>query len=134
MLNLVITFQLTLPEWGATSLYHKGIAGSLFQLTLPEWGATLQASIPRSTNRVSTHAPRVGSDLRNGKDTARPNRFNSRSPSGERLDGKRYSLSTAVFQLTLPEWGATYSAKIPLFIDTSKGISRTAIRESFLHR
>ena len=39
-----------------------------------------------------------------------------------------------MFQLTLPEWGATYSAKIPLFIDTSKGISRTAIRESFLHR
>ena len=48
---------------------------------------------------------------------------------GERNFQKEY-----MFQLTLPERGATYSAKVPLFIGTSKGISRTVIRESFLHR
>ena len=44
MLNTLISslalFQLTLPVWGATSLYWAAAATQVFQLTLPVWGAT----------------------------------------------------------------------------------------------
>ena len=35
-----ISFQHTLPEWGATSLRASASSSWLFQLTRPEWGAT----------------------------------------------------------------------------------------------
>ena len=35
-----------------------------FQLTLPEWGATIAAEERARALYVSTHAPRVGSDQR----------------------------------------------------------------------
>lgn len=50
------------------------------------------------------------------------------------IDVRLFLNNVLLFQLTLPERGATYFAKIPLFIDTSNGISRTVIRESFWHR
>jgi len=78
-------FQLTLPEWGATGASAYSSSGSEFQLTLPEWGAT-SGDVPDCTlEAVSTHAPRVGSDLYIDK----------------------VKQSTLLFQLTLPEWGAT---------------------------
>ena len=83
-----------------------------FQHTLPERGATDYVRSAYFPEQVSTHAPRAGSD--------------SRMPYVQEPHGW--------FQLTLPERGATYFAKVPLFINTSKGISRTVIRESFLHR
>ena len=128
----------------------------MFQLTLPERGATPKGSFRLLLRPVSTHAPRAGSDKLGARNPFAAASFNSRSPSGERHhliasvlqrrrfnsrspSGERHALiahDTRLegFQLTLPERGATYSAKVPLFIDTSKGISRTVIRESFLHR
>ena len=56
-----------------------------FQLTLPVWGATYIGKAVLAIDWISTHAPRVGSDLLN------------------------VVLFTTVepFQLTLPVWGAT---------------------------
>ena len=34
-----------------------------FQLTLPVWGATTNAHARRLVSLISTHAPRVGSDI-----------------------------------------------------------------------
>ena len=78
------SFQLTLPEWGATSSLRSMRAMSLFQLTLPERGATGACGSPHCTiqfqlaltergatvakvgkrfgTTASTHAPRAGSD------------------------------------------------------------------------
>ena len=82
----MLTFQLTLPVWGATDkLDLKDAGGTIFQLTLPVWGATRVAFYIERSGSISTHAPRVGSDL------ALP-------PS---------VLLPFGFQLTLPVWGAT---------------------------
>ncbi len=34
-----------------------------FQSTLPAWGATLPPFLPREVQKISIHAPRVGSDF-----------------------------------------------------------------------
>ena len=56
----------------------------LFQSTLPVWGATAQSRKYRDNNRISIHAPRVGSDadLEAAYDSGHD--FNPRSPCGER--------------------------------------------------
>ena len=79
-------FQPTLPAWGATgssmtdATYNENFnprsprgerrehmiappMTSLFQPTLPAWGATGKRTIKRVVFRISTHAPRVGSDF-----------------------------------------------------------------------
>ena len=55
-------FQLTLPERGATGAPQRSNAWRTFQLTLPERGATSVGTRRRPPLRVSTHAPRAGSD------------------------------------------------------------------------
>ncbi len=57
--------------------------------------------------RVSTHAPRAGSDQCGRRFAVRPRRFNSRSPCGERLPAGRAACPQRGFQLTLPVRGAT---------------------------
>ena len=149
-------FQLTLPEWGATGQLHQartrphrfnsrspsGERPSLskyvrrnlcFNSRSPS-GERHTLSLPVQTGRqVSTHAPRVGSDDGYIIILIWGQRFNSRSPSGERLErdvflfsgfsfnsrspsGERLNievvfLACILFQLTLPEWGATRKAE-----------------------
>ena len=100
-------FQSTLPAWGATSATASSLMPARFQSTLPAWGATaaamitatrthfnprsprgerLRALVPLSPFEISIHAPRVGSDPGHDKEHD----------------------SGAVFQSTLPAWGATY--------------------------
>ena len=56
----------------------------IFQSTLPVWGATCLEDHPIDRERISIHAPRVGSDhLSQQPRTGRSN-FNPRSPCGER--------------------------------------------------
>ena len=55
-----------------------------FQLTLPVWGATCPGACTMLGCHISTHAPRVGSDLTSVMSTAASTYFNSRSPCGER--------------------------------------------------
>ena len=57
-----------------------------FQPTLPARGATKLSSYQRFTIRISTHAPRTGSDPAEGTNEAAEWHFNPRSPHGERLE------------------------------------------------
>ena len=99
-------FQLTLPERGATNFVQHSFDCTTFQLTLPERGAT-RASVmhyrPRCFNSRSPSGERPHSQ------SIAPLfvRFNSRSPSGERPERGDTVLVEVVFQLTLPERGAT---------------------------
>ena len=100
-------FQPTLPARGATERMRALLrSGVQFQPTLPARGATRSTKQSKKQQRISTHAPRTGSDLcnqivavlvgisthapRTGSDlpgaTVRrlPKNFNPRSPHGER--------------------------------------------------
>ena len=83
--DLITKFQLTLPERGATGGLNKPPFLFAFQLTLPERGATRIRNQLYPRLRVSTHAPRAGSDPRKQRKLA----------------------DYGMFQLTLPERGAT---------------------------
>ena len=105
----VILFQSTLPVWGATIHAFASLACFLiFQSTLPVWEATLlrQRSVRR--DRISIHAPRVGSDL-----ASTPARyiFGDISIHAPRVGSDRpYQPEPRPpprFQSTLPVWGAT---------------------------
>ena len=78
-----------------------------FQSTLPVWGATNPVRQTGCNDRISIHAPRVGSDLSPPKGASTPKNFNPRSPCGERRAGMLAAERAAVFQSTLPVWGAT---------------------------
>ena len=102
-----------------------------FQSTLPVWGATRVRPRHERSNRISIHAPRVGSDHRAKALARHPEHFNPRSPCGERRStstarqsawyfiprspcGERPPCMTpwacrGRFQSTLPVWGATSS-------------------------
>ena len=107
-----------------------------FQSTLPGWGATAPALVARNSwPDISIHAPRMGSDLvrvehvrvgfhisihapRMGSDECDEGGrrcriyFNPRSPDGERRADKLQSIRPCAFQSTLPGWGATVSGRI----------------------
>ena len=57
-----LPFQPTLPARGATVLARFSTFGTRFQPTLPARGATPQFGKHRQLERISTHAPRTGSD------------------------------------------------------------------------
>ena len=57
-----MSFQSTLPVWGATIVIVRFSSPGLFQSTLPVWGATDGSSFISSRVKISIHAPRVGSD------------------------------------------------------------------------
>ena len=101
-------FQSTLPVWGATCflgvLPHSQF---LFQSTLPVWGATISCGFVRRTDRISIHAPRVGSDSISLTNCTARGYFNPRSPCGERPIQRHVPGSVILFQSTLPVWGAT---------------------------
>ena len=56
---------------------------------------------------ISIHAPHAGSDFRGSRYWQCHDYFNPRSPCGERLDWIRKSMTTRLFQSTLPMRGAT---------------------------
>ena len=105
-----------------------------FQSTLPVWGATLLILVKRACPNISIHAPRVGSDADHERGGTHRNRisihaprvgsdrchhpqghgcvdFNPRSPCGERPCSCASGRMTALFQSTLPVWGATDRAR-----------------------
>ena len=78
-------FQSTLPVWGATlATAAISAAVAVFQSTLPVWGATRIVLSALSTNPISIHAPRVGSDRCLQPTDTFFLYFNPRSPCGER--------------------------------------------------
>ena len=59
----LMTFQSTLPAWGATCRHFMRRLSSKFQSTLPAWGATDADTREVRRKQISIHAPRMGSDL-----------------------------------------------------------------------
>ena len=102
-----------------------------FQSTLPVWGATGVFCFPAGSERISIHAPRVGSDPSTAGRPSSDYYFNPRSPCGERqwvvcgwlvrcinfnprspcgerrACARRATTRHTPFQSTLPVWGAT---------------------------
>ena len=91
----------------------KSISISGFQSTLPVGGATRLKLEYIAYDSISIHAPRGGSDRMRGMCRPKPPNFNPRSPWGERLASTNLSISSGVFQSTLPVGGATRSAIAP---------------------
>ena len=133
------SFQPTLPVRGATRWVVDGMTSELFQPTLPVRGATLVGLDRGCHHRISTHAPRAGSDGRKSPPGGRRCNFNPRSPCGERLSARFLSASTSCyfnprspcgerldtrmvvtgyyqFQPTLPVRGATMVSVMPVMI------------------
>ena len=77
-------FQPTLPARGATMHRVAQTGVAVFQPTLPARGATLLLPAPLCSQRISTHAPRTGSDIQCRDYMMHPRHFNPRSPHGER--------------------------------------------------
>ena len=63
--------------------------------------------------RISIHAPRVGSDRKRRRIRSQLENFNPRSPRGERPYADGVITIAAVFQSTLPAWGATQAGCRP---------------------
>ena len=59
-------FQSTLPARGATGADELEATGGLFQSTLPARGATTWGAKKYASEDISIHAPRTGSDKKNG--------------------------------------------------------------------
>ena len=100
-------FQSTLPVWGATADWTGVISTWIFQSTLPVWGATLLADSHDATCRISIHAPRVGSDqvYRYGVPGLC---ISIHAPRvGSDVFPFESGENDALFQSTLPVWGAT---------------------------
>ena len=72
---------------GSDLLVVSSISSQQFQSTLPGWGATGAMGVERRHERISIHAPRMGSDSA----------------------GRWVDITTIPFQSTLPGWGATRS-------------------------
>ena len=80
-----LSFQSTLPVWGATTLYKVDMQHFIFQSTLPVWGATIVSGTLPRMDGISIHTPRMGSDF----------------------FILQIFLPQLIFQSTLPVWGAT---------------------------
>ena len=127
---MALTFQSTLPVWGATRRAVPIIPPLLISIHAPRVGSDedLDAMTPEERNfnprspcgerpglrgvvhfqlGISIHAPRVGSDVSVRKEEFYGNNFNPRSPCGERPSSSRKKGLNCLFQSTLPVWGAT---------------------------
>ncbi len=82
-----------------------------FQSALPVWGATLITSTTIRGQCVSIRAPRVGSDETRTAISCAIQRFNPRSPCGERPARLPARGGLRWFQSALPVWGATRSRR-----------------------
>ena len=60
-------FQSTLPARGATAQGYQINPATIFQSTLPARGATAEYLSAIAHRSISIHAPRTGSDLRDGR-------------------------------------------------------------------
>ena len=103
-----------------------------FQPTLPARGATAQRRPERRHRRISTHAPRTGSDQIKPGTVRQNGDFNPRSPHGERRRFSSLSLRPMYISTHAPRTGSDLMAlverlKIRLFQPTlpARGATRT---------
>ena len=81
-----VKFQFTQPKRAATRMYKTDLRTHAFQFTQPKRAATMTQQSESLFTPVSIHAAQAGCDV--GAKCARRSgkRFNSRSPSGLRLN------------------------------------------------
>ena len=82
--NIQVSFNPRPPSGERLPGFQLIPTGLLFQSTPPEWGATKRKKASGELDRVSIHAPRVGSDLFCKDMWPILGGFNPRPPSGER--------------------------------------------------
>ena len=100
-------FLLTRPSRGATHRHHPRLLLRMFLLTRPSRGATDNMTGEWLSDRVSTHTPLAGRDLRNGIVSHFPYCFYSHAPRGARPGRPVIADVTRSFLLTRPSRGAT---------------------------
>ena len=84
-----------------------GVNRFIISIHAPRVGSDKRLIIIIIGSRISIHAPRVGSDVVSPIRYPPQKNFNPRSPRGERLNDFFGYAHSAVFQSTLPAWGAT---------------------------
>ena len=100
-------FQSTLPAWGATERCACLARVVIISIHAPRVGSDrlLRSRLPRL--RISIHAPRVGSDRVEDIRLAVNLRISIHAPRVGSDVGENPVYHVAVFQSTLPAWGAT---------------------------
>ena len=68
-------------DWKAKIIFERT---NRFQSTLPAWGATILPNASTKDDKISIHAPRMGSDSFTETEYMGYDYFNPRSPHGER--------------------------------------------------
>ena len=97
--------------WGATRSILCKVWAKTFQSTLPVWGATQDRRAPGQRERISIHAPRVGSDAIGPCSGCTTARFQSTLPVWGATGRSFVESFKVLFQSTLPVWGATPSLR-----------------------
>ena len=106
--HLQNTFQPTLPARGATPpAPGRPETSPYFNPRSPHGERRVHMAIRSQFIRISTHAPRTGSDTMLAFFQILVSDFNPRSPHGERPAGCCTTISVKKFQPTLPARGAT---------------------------
>ncbi len=99
------------PHGERLAARRKGKRQRGISIHAPRMGSDPQTTAPSDTGFISIHAPRMGSDL---SDRSRENKM-SISIHAPRMgsDSTRFksNIANAVFQSTLPAWGATYNCR-----------------------
>ena len=112
-----LEFQPTLPARGATyAELNKVYRRLAFQPTLPARGATVLLCSRQHKLRISTHAPRTGSDHGTPRLTRAGSDFNPRSPHGERQKGRPKKASQGYFNPRSPHGERLKKPLIPVLI------------------
>ena len=103
----MVDFNPRSPHGERLGLQLAASQAAQFQPTLPARGATRLIVSSRLARRISTHAPRTGSDEGCSSSAGTSRHFNPRSPHGERRHAARLYDGAVRFQSTLPARGAT---------------------------
>ena len=106
-----VIFQSTLPVWGATGGVGVTCISQRISIHAPRVGSDAEQECGGAVNHISIHAPRVGSDATVGSTSSVTAHFNPRSPCGERQNYRDAASTMRAFQSTLPVWGATPETK-----------------------
>ena len=115
--RLLDEFQPTLPARGATGQRHGRSAGMRISTHAPRTGSDITGSASEWAQTISTHAPRTGSDKAIACLTDTLANFNPRSPHGERPTTFADCPTTRRISTHAPRTGSDFA---PIHVHTSK--------------
>ena len=106
-------FQSTLPGWGATNQLLTNPSSQGISIHAPRMGSDRNMSRrPRSRTGISIHAPRMGSDWRPSAGSSPGSYFNPRSPDGERQATTTSRDGLSHISIHAPRMGSDVSSSI----------------------